>query len=222
MPKCGLETCFGLSPTTETTSPDRADPRNYCRFPYSILACRKMGISGAVIGSATQPQIVDLCSGGGGPISALQRSLKREGAATHLTLTDMYPSVNGFSRLRSSRVEDIHYAPDSIDACDVPNRFKGIRTIFNAFHHFTPAAGRSVLESAYKEKVPIGIFEIPDRRLATIIPMLLTPLLVLLATPFISPFSWKRLFWTYLVPIVPLAWHGTVSFLSGELTIPAK
>jgi hypothetical protein len=30
------------------------------------------------------------------------------------------------------------------------------------------------------------------------------PLRVLLATPFILPFRWSRLFWTYIVPALPL------------------
>jgi hypothetical protein len=31
-----------------------------------------------------------------------------------------------------------------------------------------------------------------------------TPLRVLLAAPFIRPFRWSRLFWTYFVPVLPL------------------
>ena len=31
-----------------------------------------------------------------------------------------------------------------------------------------------------------------------------TPLRVLIATPFIRPFRWSRLFWTYVVPALPL------------------
>src|SRR6266851_241529 len=30
------------------------------------------------------------------------------------------------------------------------------------------------------------------------------PVVVLLVTPFIGPFRWSRLFWTYLVPVLPL------------------
>jgi hypothetical protein len=38
---------------------------------------------------------------------------------------------------------------------------------------------------------------------------------VLLVTPFIRPFRWSRLFWTYLVPVVPLVslFDGLVSCL---------
>ena len=45
--------------------------------------------------------------------------------------------------------------------------------------------------------------------------MLPVPLMVLLMTPFIRPFRWSRLFWTYLIPVVPLVslFDGLVSCL---------
>jgi len=45
--------------------------------------------------------------------------------------------------------------------------------------------------------------------------MLLVPLMVLLTTPFIRPFRWSRLLWTYLIPVVPLVslFDGLVSCL---------
>ena len=62
---------------------------------------------------------------------------------------------------------------------------------------------------------PIGVFEIPERSIATTVPLLLTPLFVAIATPFIRPFRWRRLLWTYLLPLVPLMcwWDGLVSQL---------
>ena len=44
---------------------------------------------------------------------------------------------------------------------------------------------------------------------------LLTPLLVIVTTPFIRPFCWRRVLWTYVVPLVPLTclWDGIVSQL---------
>jgi hypothetical protein len=39
--------------------------------------------------------------------------------------------------------------------------------------------------------------------------------MVLFMTPFIRPFRWRRLFWTYVLPLVPLTcvWDGVVSHL---------
>jgi len=45
--------------------------------------------------------------------------------------------------------------------------------------------------------------------------MLFSPILILLLMPFIKPFTWKKLFWTFLVPLIPLTglWDGIVSYL---------
>ena len=86
--------------------------------------------------------------------------------------------------------------------------------MFNAFHHFAPSDALAVLSDAVHARQPIGIFEIPDRRLRTLLSLLvLTPMLVVAVTPFIRPFCWRRLLWTYVVPLVPLAcwWDGIVS-----------
>jgi len=76
-----------------------------------------------------------------------------------------------------------------------------------------PRQARSVLECAVEARQPIGIFEIPERALGMMIPLLFTPVFVAVATPFIRPFRWRRLLWTYLLPLVPLTcwWDGLVS-----------
>jgi hypothetical protein len=45
--------------------------------------------------------------------------------------------------------------------------------------------------------------------------MLLVPLAVVVSTPFIRPFRWSRLFWTCLIPLVPIValFDGLVSCL---------
>ncbi|MDH5604797.1 MAG: hypothetical protein OEY51_12695 [Cyclobacteriaceae bacterium] len=45
--------------------------------------------------------------------------------------------------------------------------------------------------------------------------MFLSPLTVLITTPFIRPFSWGRILFTYLIPLVPffIWWDGLVSSL---------
>ena len=49
----------------------------------------------------------------------------------------------------------------------------------------------------------------------TLLPLLLTPLFVFIATPLMRPFRWERLLWTCLLPLVPLTclWDGLVSQL---------
>ncbi len=160
-------------------------------------------------------QVVDLCSGGGGPIPALQQALASEGLVVHFTLTDRYPNLAAFERVASDSGGAITYLSQAVDARALPSSLKGVRTIFNSFHHFRPAVARAILREAMGARQPIAIFEIPERSASTLSPLLLTPLFVWLATPWMRPFRWGRLLWTYAIPLVPLTcwWDGIVSQL---------
>jgi hypothetical protein len=129
------------------------------------------------------------------------------------TLTDKFPNITAFQRLSSKYPSGIRYITDPVDATNVPKNLVGLRTMFNAFHHFAPNSARLVLESSVQARQPVGIFEIPERSLLMMVPFLFTPIFVALATPFIRPFRWKRLLWTYVVPLIPLTcwWDGLVS-----------
>jgi hypothetical protein len=158
-------------------------------------------------------EVVDLCSGGGGPVLAVYESLVAGGSHIRITLTDRYPNLDAFTRICSLHPPSILYIAESVDARKVPSELKGLRTIFNAFHHFAPQDARSILECAVQSRQPIGIFEIPERGMLTMLSLVLTPVFVILATPFMRPFQWKRLLWTYVIPLIPLVclWDGEVS-----------
>ncbi len=163
-------------------------------------------------GTAT---VVDLCAGGGGPVVALSEEMKQDGITTRFILTDKFPNLPAFERLQNEH-PGIEGYRGSVDATSVPATLAGFRTVFNAFHHFRPDDARAVLRSAVSACQPIGIFEIPERTIWIVIATaLLVPILVLLTTPFIRPFRRSRLFFTYLLPLVPLTcfWDGFVSQL---------
>jgi hypothetical protein len=160
-----------------------------------------------------QTRIVDLCSGGGGLVVALLEELAADGLSLEFTLTDRFPNLDAMSRLATLDPERIRFRPDPIDAALVPADLLGLRTIFNSFHHFAPAAARAVLQNAVESRQPICIFEIPERSVSMLLPFFFTPAYVWLATPFIRPFRVSRLVFTYLLPLVPLTcwWDGLVS-----------
>ena len=160
-------------------------------------------------------EVMDLCSGGSGPVVHVARDLAAEGLRVQFTLTDRFPNLPAFERIAEESNGLVTYSAEPVDALAVPKDRAAFRTICNAFHHFRPAIARQILRDAVAAGQPIAIFEIPERRLHTILPMLLTPLFVWLATPFLRPFSWLRLLFTYIVPIVPLycLWDGVVSQL---------
>ena len=130
-----------------------------------------------------------------------------------MTLTDKDPNLAAFERLSSQHPLGIRYIAAPVDASKVPEYLVGLRTLFNAFHHFAPKSARLVLQNAVQARQPVGIFEIPERKLLMMVPFLLTPVYVALATPFVRPFRWKRLLWTYVIPLIPLTcwWDGLVS-----------
>jgi len=167
--------------------------------------------------------VVDLCSGGSGPIERVRQALADEGLEVRFTLTDRYPNLHAFERVAAASNGGITFVADSVDATAVPHTLRGVRTLFNAFHHFAPDDAVAVLRDAARAGQPIGVFEmIQERSAQSLVPMVvLTPLLVLFATPFIRPFQWRRLLWTYLLPAVPLTcwWDGVVSQLRAY-TVP--
>ena len=169
-------------------------------------------------------RIVDLCSGAGRPVLALVPELRRFGLRDlRVTLTDKYPNLEAVEDLGETGA-DVTYLGSPVDATDVPTGLKGFRTLFTSFHHFRPEAARAVLFNAVENGDGIGIFEYTERNwLIWTLPTLLIPLFVWLCTPFIRPFRWRRLVWTYFVPVVPVValWDGFVSnirtYSVGEL-----
>jgi hypothetical protein len=172
-------------------------------------------LAGAMRATGTR-HLVDLCSGGAGPIPALLAALQSEGVAATAMLTDLFPNIPAMTRASTGSDGRITFAREPVDARAVPDRLKGFRTLFNAFHHFRPDAAIEVLRDAARAGQPIGVFEVSQRTPRNLISMtLLTPIMVLASTPFMRPFRWKRLLFTYPLPLVPLTclWDGMVSQL---------
>jgi hypothetical protein len=161
-------------------------------------------------------KILDLGSGGSGPALLIQDQLQNQhGYPVEITLTDMFPDLEAFRRASRQSGGKIQYVETPVDALQVPAALSGFRTFFAAFHHFPPDAARQILADTVHRGEGIGIFEFTDRSLTLYLVALVSPFFFWLMTPLIRPFSWKRLFWTYLVPVVPLlsVWEAMASNL---------
>lgn len=164
-----------------------------------------------------QTQILDLCAGGGGGIIGIQKELEQR-MQQHIgvTLSDLYPNIPAFKLIQQETNGAINYIPQPIDATGVPPEITGCRTIFSAFHHFSPQLAQSILQDAATKRVPIGIFEGAGKNyLEVVAAILFFPIVFFLLTPFMRPFRWSRLIFTYLVPLIPLCtiWDGCVSIM---------
>jgi hypothetical protein len=158
--------------------------------------------------------VVDLCSGGGGPWAALLPALREQGVDVRVRLSDKFPNVAALRALAAA-TPGLEVETTPVSALDVPRRLTGFRTLFLAFHHFEPRDAQAILASAVRDGQGIAIVEGVSRRPAALAVLAGLPLAVWLLTPLIRPFRWSRLFWTYLVPVVPLAilFDGVVSCL---------
>lgn len=158
--------------------------------------------------------VIDLCSGGGGPWVGLSRKLQGNARALQICLTDKYPNLKAFENTEAMSGGFTFY-PESVDATNVPVELSGFRTMFTSFHHFRREEALAILQSSVGAGQGIGIFEITRRSAITISLMFLWALTPLVFTPFVRPFRWSRLLWTYVIPVIPfvLLFDGVVSCL---------
>jgi hypothetical protein len=172
-----------------------------------------------VLRFAGTTEIVDLCSGGAGPWIRLQEQLRQAGLSVNVSLTDKFPNPEAVQKWPEGLRQGIEYLTEPVDATKVPHHLKGMRTLFEGFHHFKPEQARSILRDALEKRAALGIFEASLKPPFGLILLILSPFITLISyfllTPLISPRRFSRFFWTYLVPIVPLAtcWDGIVSLL---------
>lgn len=192
---------------------------DFLRFAISTLRVYEpiVPLLQEILLKAEKSEILDLGSGGGGGIRGIHQFLtNRMQRPIKITLSDLYPNIPAFELIKNETNGAIGYAPEPIDATDVPNQFTGCRTIFSAFHHFRPAVAQAILADAAQKRVPIGIFEGASKSYIEIImAILFFPVVFFFATPFMRPFRWSRLIFTYLIPLIPLCtiWDGCVSIL---------
>lgn len=146
--------------------------------------------------------VLDMCSGSGGPAKRVFSLIadQTQKSSIPVVLTDKYPAskeIEAFDVLTDSKPE------------------ASIRSMFSAFHHFRPWQCKRILEKAAADKATIFILEFTERSFLGILFMFVGLPITFLCTPFMKPFKWSRLFWTYVIPLGPLIllWDGIVSCL---------
>lgn len=165
-----------------------------------------------------EPAIVDLCSGSGGTMMEVAKTLKEDVKINNLklTLTDLYPNRELALQVNRDPSGHISYLSSPIDASDVPAHMTGVRTMVCSFHHMDPVTARAILADVKESRQPICIFEISDNSFPILLWWIAIPLNFLMTfflTPFVRPFTWTQLFFTYVIPVIPIffAWDGAVS-----------
>jgi hypothetical protein len=162
-------------------------------------------------------QVTDLGSGSGGPIHFLLRDTRL--AQVRFLLTDRFPSASATDEPIASTTHGgrLRWHAEPVDALAPQAPGHGPVTLFNAFHHFTPDQQRQLLR-AHADR-GVLIFEVLQPSLSTFLKILITTTLgQLLLAPFVRPFRWERILFTYLVPLnlITIPWDGLVSVLRSS------
>jgi thioesterase domain-containing protein len=161
-----------------------------------------------------QAEIVDLCSGGGGPVLGMTEILEREhGVSAHVTLTDFIPNLQTAREINEARADRV-YVTQPISATDVPAHLKGVRTVFSGLHHLKPELAFCLLKNAYDCRQHIFIGETTTRSLPAIRTYWGAVKYFFSMTRQISPTAAQR-FFTFALPVLPLmlGWDNVVSCL---------
>lgn len=160
-------------------------------------------------------QLFDLCSGSAGPALDIISGLEKQGVTAQMTLTDKFPNLRAWQSIQRQN-PNIRFIETPVDATHIPEQYQGFRTMFSAVHHLNEETISGVLKNAATHKEGIAIFDGGDKNIPILLAIVLFhPLLFFFATPFFRPFRFSRIFFTYLIPIIPFCtvWDGVVSIV---------
>lgn len=154
--------------------------------------------------------MIDLCSGSGEPAITVFRKSKR---FSRLLLTDKFPGRLAVNDKR------ITYQQQPADALGMHFEPRTTYTMFNALHHFSDEDKLWLVKKIQAANANAVFVEILEPGFFCFLKVLLTSTIgCLLFTPFIKPFSFARLFFTYIIPlnILTITFDGIVSVFKSR------
>jgi len=130
------------------------------------LADAAARVVAGVVAQTRATQVVDVCSGSGGPFKYLCESAELAGVQ-RFTLTDLFPNVDAYRRLEARSKGKVRFVAEAVDATRLPaglaNDPQIVRTLFASFHHLPRPIAVSVLRDAVRAKQAIAVFEPQNR-----------------------------------------------------------
>ena len=150
-----------------------------------------------------------------------------ENRGVDFVLTDIAPHLEAWEEA-AKKSDNIRFISTPVDAANAPPDLlkslsnsdglsdKKVFRLFNlAFHHFHDPLAERILRNSIATSDGFGIFELQARTISSFIIITLILPLMLLITPFYFWNNPGHLFFTYIVPIVPLVmvFDGYVSSL---------
>jgi hypothetical protein len=165
------------------------------------------------LGKLKEKSIVDLCSGNGLAIVSAIKDVP-EDKLTVVYLSDKYPSFTVPENVR------VKWMAGPVDVLKPETLPAGLRTIFNAYHHFSEDQAWVLLDENAKEG--LLICEILEPTFFNLIKIFFTTTIVQFLTCFfVKPFRLDRIFFTCILPVnlITVTWDGIVSVLKSRRAI---
>ena len=161
-------------------------------------------------------EVLDLCSGAGGPAALPAAELRRSRRTPpKFLLTDLHPNPDMWAALQARDPATISFVPESVDATAIPEGLgRGrVRMIVNALHHLPPDLAGSVLRGACAEGPGVFVAEGFERNPLGLLPMAAAGFPAMMISPFVA--RKHRLAKIALIPVTMVLgpWDGFVSTL---------
>lgn len=153
-------------------------------------------------------------------IQTIQKINAQSDKPIQLQLTDLFPNQEMIQSLSQTPMDNVQYSKAPLDATKLSSAPAGLKTMIASFHHMPPAVAKAILKSAFDNRQTILIYEVGQNNIPTIIWWILLPISIVITalmcvvlTLFARPLSFGQLFFTYIIPIIPLAfaWDGQAS-----------
>ena len=160
---------------------------------------------------ATRPLFIqDLCSGSGIPALYMQHQVKN---IPQTMLSDKYPDRAFKDNLQ------LVYIRESTDALVLLPQPCLCYTMYNAFHHFSSDQQKELVGKLAASKNAFLFVEILQPGILSMIRVVFaSTILQLVTAPFVKPFSLKRLFFTYVIPVnlLTVLYDGIISVFKSR------
>lgn len=147
-------------------------------------------------------KVVELCGGSGFSAFHMSRRLEDLGCGqVAVKVTDIRANANWGGLVAAS---DGRLSARQVDALTALSEEDGVFVMFAALHHFSPRCISSLAEAAAaRGKTALFVDYFSRGRAVDLFPLFTGPLLMLFTAPLVYPFSWRRLFLTWIVPVLP-------------------
>lgn len=161
-----------------------------------------------LLGTSDLPPVyTDLCAGGGLYDWRFAQYLSRRlGRTLRVRLTDLYPSYRRWKEIEDLSGGMVIPSDRPMSARDAIESEEGLHVMFSGLHHFSPDEIEEMILAAVEKGRALAFFDYSQRRrlLWEAFMMFSSVPFMILTAPLVWKFSWKRLFFTWIFPVLPL------------------